>query len=95
MKAALLLCCLLSGCAFSLGNVQPQPNKTQAEEDLAELTCKDRAKTSASDGTHVTEEAALGATIVGLPAAIAIDHSAQRKVFAECMAARGFTVTPP
>lgn len=95
MRACMLFLVLgLSGCAYQLGNATGH-GVTRAQAELDSLTCKDRATTAANDGAHVAGEAALGATLVALPAALAWDRSTQRHVYADCMASRGYTVTPP
>lgn len=84
---------MLSGCAFQLGNAAAH-GKTLEQAELDSLACKDQAQTAANDGAHVAGETALGATLVGLPGAIAWDRSTQRHAYAQCMSERGYTVTP-
>lgn len=87
----------LGGCAgtFPLGNVKPQVGRTADQQQLDTLTCKDQAQQAANTNGRVAASFVAGLTIVGAPIAIAADHAKQRDVFSQCMAAKGYTVTPP
>jgi hypothetical protein len=83
---------MLGGCAFSLGNVQPQAGKSADDMQLAMLVCEHQASIAANGGGAITTEGVLGATIIGLPAAISLDRSIQRQMFSSCMNAKGYEV---
>jgi hypothetical protein len=87
------LIALLAGCTFNLGNVRPQAGRTADQQQLDTLTCKDQAHLTTESTGHQTAYFLLGATIVGAPAALVIDRKVQRKAFADCMTAKGYTVT--
>jgi hypothetical protein len=90
-----VLCLALASCTFPLGNVQPRADKTSEQREFDTLLCKDKAHLAASGTGQQVGAFFLGMTIVGLPVAYALDRSTQRRVFQECMASRGYTVTPP
>src|SRR3984957_3580401 len=92
----LLMSCGLAACGtFNLGNVHPQTNKTADQQQLDTLTCKDQATLAVSSAGRQTGDFLLGLTIVGTPVAYELDKAKQRQVFADCMQARGYSVTPP
>jgi hypothetical protein len=80
---------------FNLGNVHPQPNKTADQQQLDTLSCKDQATLAVSSAGRQTGDFLLGLTIVGTPVAYEMDKAKQRQVFADCMQARGYSVTMP
>ncbi|MGD0266055.1 MAG: hypothetical protein ABSD47_14030 [Candidatus Methylomirabilota bacterium] len=94
-KATILgLCIVLAGCTFPLGYVQPQGGKTPDQQKLDTLDCKDKAHLEASSTGRQVGYFFLGMTIIGTPAAYALDRDVQRSVFKECMEGRGYTVIP-
>ena len=90
-----VLCLTLASCTFPLGYIQPRADKTPEQKELDTLSCKDKAHLAASGTGQQVGAFFLGMTIVGLPVAYALDRSTQQRVFQECMANRGYTVTPP
>jgi hypothetical protein len=80
---------------FNLGNVHPQANKTADQQQLDTLSCKDQATLAVSSAGRQTGDFLLGLTIVGTPVAYELDKAKQRQVFADCMQARGYSVTLP
>lgn len=99
MRRTTLLAVLPFGLAacgtFSLGNVRSQPGKTAEQQQLDTLTCKDQASLAVNSAGRQTGDFLLGLTIVGAPVAYEMDKAKQRQVFADCMAARGYSVTLP
>jgi hypothetical protein len=92
---ALLMCGITACGTFNLGNVRPQAGKTAEQQQLDTLTCKDQANLAVNSAARQTGDFLLGMTIVGAPVAYEMDKSKQRQVFADCMQARGYVVTPP
>jgi hypothetical protein len=92
---ALLFACGLTACGtFNLGNVRPQVGKTAEQQQLDTLTCKDQANLAVNSTGRQTGDFLLGMTIVGAPVAYEMDKAKERQVFADCMNARGYVVTP-
>jgi hypothetical protein len=86
---------LIASCGtFTLGNVRPQAGKTAEQQQLDTLTCKDQANLAVNSAGRQTGDFLLGMTIVGAPVAYEMDKAKQRQVFADCMQARGYVVTP-
>ncbi len=86
---------LLVTCGtYALGKIRPQEGKTPDQQQLDILTCKDQAGTTANSAGRQTADFFLGLTIVGAPIAIQREKNKEREVFAECMRARGYVVTP-
>lgn len=83
---------LLTGCAFSLGRVQPQAARTADQQQLDTLTCKDSAHLAASTAGAEATGFLLGLTIIGTPLAVGMDRQLQRDEFTKCMAIKGYTV---
>lgn len=97
MKTIILVVSIatLAGCgSFQLGNVHPQSGKTAEQQQLDMLGCKDRAHIEANTAGRQVGSFIAGMTIIGAPIAFEAEKSKQREVFAECMQARGYTVTP-
>jgi hypothetical protein len=91
----LVLVCVISGCGtFNLGNVHPQTGKTAEQQQLDTLTCKDQANLAANTAARQTGDFLLGLTIVGTPFAIEREKAKEREVFAACLQARGYVVSP-
>lgn len=88
---------LLAGCGtFQLASgVIPPPGKTNEQQQLDTLSCKDHAKLQANTADRQAAAFALGFTIVGAPLAYELEKSKQREVFKTCMEARGYRVLPP
>jgi len=85
----------LVGCAFQLaGGVYPPPDKSNQEQQVDMLFCKDQAKREATTFGSQTGWIALGLTIVGVPLAVELEEQKQREVFAQCLTARGYRVDP-
>jgi hypothetical protein len=92
---SLLLACGVSACGtFKLGIVHPQAGKTADQQQLDTLTCKDQAELAVNTAGHQTGDFLMGLTIVGAPVAYELDKKKERQVFADCMKARGYVVTP-
>lgn len=88
----LALAALLSGCAFNLGTVKPQTGRNADQQQLDTLTCQDLAQKSIQTPGHQAGQFALGLTVVGTPLAIHLEHAKARKVYADCMGLKGYTV---
>jgi hypothetical protein len=88
---------MLAGCGtFQLASdVRPTVAKTQEQQQLDMLACKDQAKLEANTAGRQAGAFALGFTIVGAPIAFEMEKAKQREVFASCMTARGYAVSPP
>ena len=85
----------LVGCAFQLaGAVYPPPGKSNQEQQVDMLFCKDQAKKEATTVGRQAGWIALGLTIVGVPLAVGLEKQKQREAFAQCMTARGYRVDP-
>lgn len=84
---------LLAGCAFSLGHVQPNTAKAPDQQLLDTSQCKDEARIAADRPGAFATEFLLGATLIGAPVGVGMDHNIQRKAFSDCMGVRGYTVT--
>lgn len=87
---------LLGGCAttFDLGKVHAQQGRTADQQQLDILTCKDQAHVAASGSGDYAKGFLLGLTVVGTPVAFKLDRDKQRRVFSECMTAKGYSVSP-
>ena len=96
LLAALLVAAAVSGCGtFPLsGGTSPPSGKTADQHQLDILVCQDQAKLSANTAARQTGAFLLGLTIIGTPVAFELEKAKQREVFAQCMTARGYTVTP-
>ncbi|MDB6103334.1 MAG: hypothetical protein JWO52_3333 [Gammaproteobacteria bacterium] len=93
MKIGILaLATLLCGCAFNLGAVKSQASRNADQQQLDTLTCQDTAQKSIQTAGHQAGQFALGLTVIGTPYAIHLEHKKARKVFTECMGAKGYTV---
>jgi hypothetical protein len=91
----LLLACGVIACGtYTLGIVRPQAGKSADQQQLDTLTCKDQAHLAVNSTGRQTGDFLLGLTIVGAPVAYEMDKSKERQVFADCMHARGYVVTP-
>lgn len=88
---------LLSGCGtFQLASdVRPLSSKTQEQQQLDNLACKDQARLAANTAERQTGAFLLGMTIVGAPVAFELEKAKQREVFKSCMEAKGYRVLPP
>ena len=97
-KSIILVLLLAFGVAacgtYTLGNVHPQSGKTTDQQQLDTLTCKDQANLAANTAGRQTGDFLLGLTIVGAPVAFEREKAKEREVFADCMTARGYVVTP-
>lgn len=91
----IVMLALLSGCAFSLGHVQPQPARNPDQQQLDTLTCQDQARQADSGARVAATGFLLGLTIIGTPFAFSMDRDIQRREFSACMALKGYTVLPP
>jgi hypothetical protein len=87
----------LTGCGtFQLASgVIPLTSKTQEQQQLDNLQCKDQAKLEANTTARQTGAFLLGMTIVGAPVAFEIEKAKQREVFKSCMEAKGYRILPP
>lgn len=88
---------VLSGCGtFQLASgVVPYSSKTQEQQQLDNLACKDQARLEANTTERQTGAFLLGMTIVGAPVAFEMEKAKQREVFKTCMEAKGYRVLPP
>lgn len=94
--APIAISLLLAGCGtFQLASgVFPPSGKTQEQQQLDNLMCKDQAKNEANTAARQAGAFALGFTIVGAPLAYELEKSKQREVYKDCLEARGYRVTP-
>ncbi|HEY1898628.1 MAG TPA: hypothetical protein VGG49_02435 [Steroidobacteraceae bacterium] len=90
--AIIVVAILTSGCAFTLGRVQPQGGKTADQQQLDTLVCKDQARVADSGPGVAATGFLLGLTIVGTPLAFSMDRNIQRQEFQKCMAIKGYAV---
>lgn len=88
---------MLTGCGtFQLASsVTPTSPKTQEQQQLDNLACKDQAKLEANTTGRQTGAFLLGLTIVGAPVAFELEKAKQREVYKTCMEAKGYRVLPP
>lgn len=88
---------LLAGCGtFQLASgVIPSTPKTQEQQQLDNLGCKDQAKLEANTTGRQTGAFLLGMTIVGAPVAFEMEKAKQREVYKSCMEAKGYRILPP
>lgn len=87
---------ILAGCGnFQLASNVQQAGKTQQQVQLDTLSCKDEANLAANTADRQIGAFLLGMTIVGTPIAFEMEKAKKREVFASCMTARGYLVTPP
>ena len=92
----LLICFSLIACGtIELGYVQPMPGRTADQKQSDTLYCKDQASLAANSPGMQIGAFLLGATIIGVPAAYAIEVSTKREVFSDCMQNKGYRVIPP
>lgn len=82
----------LSACTIRLPDVIAPPDVSNLHLQTDISTCKDRAELKAQSTGAKLLAVALGASIVGAPAAYSIERSALRSAYAECMSSRGYTV---
>jgi hypothetical protein len=85
------------GCGnFQLAaGVNPRTTKTQDQQRLDNLECKDKARLAANTTGRQTIYFLLGATLVGAPVAFEMEKSTQRGVYKECMEEKGYQVISP
>lgn len=93
---ALIASAALAGCGtFQLASgVYPTTQKSQEQQQLDNLNCKDQAKLAANTTERQTGAFLLGLTIVGAPVAFELEKAKQREVYKSCMEARGYRVVP-
>ncbi len=90
-RVVLLLPIFLVACGgnFPLFGAVEAPNGTSANQQKNDIAiCKDQAVNQASNNGERAEAFLLGS------GARKKDETLQRKVFAECMTGKGYTVTP-
>lgn len=86
---------LLAACgSFPLGTYK-SATRTQDQGQLDSLTCTHEADVAANTSGRVVGAFFLGLTIIGTPVAFAMERAKEREVYAACMTAKGYTVTPP
>ena len=95
--AATLCVVFVAGCGtFQLASaVYPPSGKSQEQQQLDNLSCKDNAKNEANTAGRQAGAFALGLTIVGAPVDYELEKSKQREVYKGCMEARGYRVVNP
>lgn len=95
---AVALCLLCADCgSFNLAaGGTPPPGKTQDQMTLDVLVCKDRAKTESQTAADQARGFVLGLGLSFVGVAIDYDQQKrdQRRIFRECMEARGYTIIP-
>lgn len=99
MKKLLLIIAALAlaGCGttkYSLGYVNQQEGKTPDQLQLDTLICKDEAQLATRTPARAAGEVLAGATIIGIPFAMGSQMVRTREAFAQCMAVKGYKVTP-
>ena len=98
MKAvvAALLCISLAACVtYPLSSsLRPTVPKTVDQQGLDVQECEDKAILATKSAADQVTYLLLGLTIIGVPIAWSIEKAKQRQVFADCMTARGYAVTP-
>lgn len=99
MSGRIVLLCIATGVlgacgTFTLAHYQAPAGRTADQQQLDQLTCKDKAHDAALTAGQQTKEFLLGLTIIGTPFAFESDKAKQRKVFAQCMREKGYAVTP-
>lgn len=94
--ATLITTAVLTGCGtFQLASgVYPLTQKTQEQQQLDNLNCKDQAKLAANTTERQTGAFLLGLTIVGAPVAFELEKAKQREVYKSCMEGKGYRVVP-
>ena len=96
-----MTCLLCAGCGeFRLASqITPSPTllKTPDQITLDTLVCKDKAKTESQTAADQARGFMLGFTLSVFGAAIDYEQQKkdQRRIFKECMEARGYSVAPP
>jgi hypothetical protein len=97
LAAAICITCVSCG-TFNLdaGSKAP-PGKTQDQITLDTMVCKDKARVESQTAADQARGFVLGATLSFVGAAIDYDQQKkdQRRIFKECMEAKGYTVLPP
>lgn len=101
MRLALLgaVACLLMGCGtFQLagaGGAVPD-GKTQDQVTLDVLVCKDRARVESQTAADQARGfiLGLGLSFVGLAIDLAAQKNDQRRIYKDCMEAKGYTIVP-
>lgn len=95
-RLVLLTTVVLAGCGtFQLaGTIASTTAKTNDQQRLDLLQCKDRARLEANSAERQAGAFALGLTVVGAPLAYELEKRKQREVFATCMSELGYAVTP-
>jgi hypothetical protein len=92
--ATIALCLACAGCGtFQLdaGAVLP-PGKTMDQAAIDQLICKDKAATDSQTAADQARGFLLGLTIIGVAVDLEQQKKDQRRIFAECMTARGYKV---
>lgn len=85
---------MLAGCGHfltPLGNVQPQDGKTPQEQEAARSECTDQSRASVENPQTTAMSTAAGLAHAAAPT-IAYLQATRKRVFRECMAAKGYTV---
>jgi hypothetical protein len=84
---------LLSGCgAFELGTVIPVSGQSVAQRDNDMAVCKVKAYEASNSKERQAGNFIAGLTIIGAPIAIEDDKRLQRKIFKDCMEAKGYAI---
>jgi len=87
----------LTACGtFQLASgVIPLSAKSQQQQELDNLSCKDQAKLEANTAGRQAGAFALGFTIIGAPLAFELEKTKQREVYKICMEGKGYSVMAP
>jgi len=93
--ALLAVSCAACGTFQLASAVYPPAGKSTEQQQLDNLTCKDRAKLEANTAGKQAGAFLLGMTIVGAPVAYELEKSTQRDVYRSCMESIGYRVVAP
>ena len=89
---ALLMAC--TACTFPLATAVTSATHTQRQALADNADCKATAATQSQQPADQARGFLLGLTVAGIAADQRIQRDDQRRIYAACMIARGYTVTP-
>lgn len=91
----LLIAPTIAGCGnFQLASDIRQPGKSAEQMNLDILLCKDQSNLATNTVGWQVGQFVAGATLVGIPVALDMEKQKKREVFAQCMTAKGYALTP-